>query len=227
LASKAGFYLSLLHEFAVEGDAAALGELSEMLGDAIQHLNDLPPEFVRQVSRHRMHWPVLAGQHPLQNKGVQRELAALQVGEATEWRKHARWGVGWGGRMNTASKEAICLVGLLQANAARGREVSKISKADWQNWPRWAKACRTLPPLAKDTADKWFAVGWQAILDETNGRPETIPALFEIGSHRAEHSKRTGQQNKTTPRTAAANIREGIKERIRQAIHSMARNPSR
>jgi len=219
LASKAGFYLSLLHEYAVEGDVEALSELSDMIETVVGRLNGLKPEFVRQVARKRVLWPVLAGQHPLQIEAVSKALTALQVGEETEWKKQARWGVGWGGGLSVASREAICLVGLLKANARLGRVVTK---ADWRNWPQWAKACCTLPTLTKDTAANWFEIGWQAILEETNSRPEDVPELRALGEYRAKHSERAGQQKRATPRTAAVNIRARIKERIAQALHSLA-----
>ena len=107
LASQAGFYLSLLHEFAAEGDVEALSELSGMLETVVSRLNGLKPEFVRQVARKRSHWPILAGQHPLQIKAVSKVVAALQVGEETEWSKQARWGVGGGGAPGAA--EAVMM----------------------------------------------------------------------------------------------------------------------
>jgi hypothetical protein len=233
LASKAGFYLSLLHEFAALGDAEALSEISEMLATAVGNLNDLPPEFLRPVARQRFQWPVIAGQHPLQQKQVAKDLAAFQVGEATGWRRNARWGTGWGGKVSAASGEAICLLEILKANAALGR---RVTKHDWQNWPAWAKKCRTLPPLTKATAPQWFKIGWQAILDETNGKPESVPELAALvestraGKYARRYVKaqagRTRAEvlhRKESPKaTAAADARARIKERIAQAVESLA-----
>jgi hypothetical protein len=80
----------------------------------------------------------------------------------------------------------------------------------------------SLEPLSKANADDWAETIWQNILRTHNGKPEKHPLLYEIGKYRERHSVYQEQQKKLTPLTSAANIRDGIKERIFNSISTLA-----
>jgi len=86
----------------------------------------------------------------------------------------------------------------------------------------WLKKVMSLEPLSKANADDWAETIWQNILRTHNGKPEKHPLLYEIGKYRERHSVYQEQQKKLTPLTSAANIRDGIKERIFNSISTLA-----
>jgi AcrR family transcriptional regulator len=87
----------------------------------------------------------------------------------------------------------------------------------------WLKKVMSLSRLSSANADDWAETIWQNILRTNDGTPEKHPELYEIGKYRERHSEYQDQQKKVTPRTAAANIRAGIKERFFKAVRTLAR----
>jgi hypothetical protein len=86
----------------------------------------------------------------------------------------------------------------------------------------WHRSILDLKPYCRATAPHWAGVLWQGILNDCTGRPDLHPMLRELGLYRKDHSKHGGQQKKVTPATEAANIRDGIKTRITQAVLQLA-----
>lgn len=86
----------------------------------------------------------------------------------------------------------------------------------------WLKQVMSLETLSRANADDWAKAIWQKILQEHAGKPETKRGLRVIGKFRELHSEKKGHQYKATPRTAEANIRDGIRERIFKAVRAMA-----
>ena len=224
-----------LQAIAAAGNEDALGALVARLHDAISWLYGFPyrqPELVRKIARQKFDWPVLLANHSQVAKDNQEYIARIQLGEdCPYYSKSQRWGIGkWEGKWSTATIWAMKIQETIEAN--KGCMVFAtpfVSRPEYKQWwdaiPQWAKDCATLPPLTNDTAAKWFKVGWVAILEYSNGKPEDVPELAALGAHRAKKSERSGQQKRATPRTEAANIRDGIKERIADALQSLA--PSR
>jgi len=70
----------------------------------------------------------------------------------------------------------------------------------------------------------WFETAWQALLEDFDGHPERDPELRKTGHYRATHStdKYSGSQPTATPKTREANIKDGIKEKLRKAIQRIA-----
>ena len=71
------------------------------------------------------------------------------------------------------------------------------------------------------------------MMEEYDGHPEKsppddpeLPALREFGEHRGSHSKHLGQQEKVTPDTREANIKDGIKKRLKQALYNLLTKPA-
>ncbi len=233
---KANIAIQELKANAAAGDRLAMGALTGFIEELVQWLEDLSyrqETFLQSYARKSACWPMLVALRPQRMKEIQNHLKRLGVGTESEIAtgENARWGVakhkGQSDKgYSTATMYALAIVNTIHCNRARlpiaqilnGRELS----ADWQKIPQWAKDCLTLPPLTKDTASKWFAIGWQAILEKTNSHPEDVSELRVLGEHRAKKSERSGQQKKTTPRTAAVNIQDGIKKRISGALKSLA-----
>jgi hypothetical protein len=219
---------------AAAGDEDAMRMLVTFLHEVVDWLTGVScrqPELVAKIASQRFAWPVLLARHPGFARETNGFLKRIQLGEACPYySKSNQWGIGWGGKISVATLWAEGIHATIEANRSHLRIAKRLGrnnelKAEWKKIPQWAKDCLTLKPLTRDTAPQWFEVGWQAILDETNGKPESVPELRALGEHRAQHSEHSGQQKRTTPRTAAVNIRARIKERIAQALHGLA--PSR
>ncbi|HXI83599.1 MAG TPA: hypothetical protein VNL17_05860 [Verrucomicrobiae bacterium] len=227
--------LAELRANAAKGNRLAMGSLLRMIGDHVQWLDGLSyrkEQFLQSYARKAVEWPMMVSLRPRRMKEVAAHLERLEVGKtsAIASGRGARWGTGWGGKMPSATLYALVMVETIHANQWQVRFSQMVwrcrrepLKGVWEKIPRWAKDCLTLPPLSKKTSDEWFKVGWMALLEYTNGKPESIPELRVIGEHRKRHSVQTGQQRAITPRTAEVNIRNGISERIRDAMRSLAR----
>ena len=79
-----------------------------------------------------------------------------------------------------------------------------------------------LPPLNRASADKWAGVVWKMVLGIHEGHPEKNRELRSMGNYRARHHEVTGAR-KATGRTAAANVRDGIKRRIFKSFRELVR----
>jgi|GEM_PF-6930322 len=82
--------------------------------------------------------------------------------------------------------------------------------------PQWMIEADELRPLCKATAKEWFEIGWAALLQLTDGNPETLPDLKGVGFYREERSKGS-RRSKSFKR---ANIREGMKTQLWKAYHA-------
>jgi hypothetical protein len=81
-----------------------------------------------------------------------------------------------------------------------------------------------LPDFTVTTARKWAAIAWRLLCDDWGGHPERNPSVAKLGEHRRKHSVTQGAQNKPTPATERANIRDGIKESVCQAFIRLAKS---
>jgi hypothetical protein len=95
----------------------------------------------------------------------------------------------------------------------------------WREWQLQVLGLGTSPFNSKN-APAWAKIIWKGIMLRTDGRPESVPELRELGQRRAEHSVQTGAQRKATPKTAASNIRDGIRTRITDAVRKLAIAPT-
>lgn len=231
---------------AAAGDELAMKMLVTFLLEAVDWLGGVShrqPELVRQIARQRFHWPMLWAQHSQVVKDCRGYAKRIQLKEGEPPYSKGEWGKGWGGKWSTATLWAIGIRATIEANKVQVHLARLLSqqadlKTEWKAIPQWAKDCLKLRPLTKDTAPKWFEVGWLAILEHTKGHPEDVPELRALGEHRAgkyarryvkAQAGRTRAEilhRKESPKaTAAADARSRIKERIAQALQSLA--PSR
>jgi hypothetical protein len=245
--------LNNLQALASSGDKEARDSLLELLCSAVGKLETFTyqhPELAREKARVLPLWPVCVSLHPLVMKDTRALLKRLEVGTASEIRHSAgaRWGIGWGGVVSTATVWAGAIVETIRRNRTRMESVKrcyqqlrkrwpKETAAKWRKIPQWAKKCRTLPPLSKATAPQWFEIGWQVILEHTNGKPEDVPELAALvestraGKYACRYAKTAGRvrsaeilhRKESRKRTADADARDRIKGRIFDALHNMAR----
>ena len=154
-------------------------------------------------------------------------MKMLGLASKSEFSMHpkARWSPD-----NIATWNAISIIGTILANQewkeVRQTFISENRKSPIPvkiaTPPAWVKNCWELPPLTKRTAKKWFNVGWDALMEATEGHPERDPELRPLGIYRARHSVYEGAQKKETPGTVEANIRDGIKARLLEAVTSLS-----
>ena len=80
-----------------------------------------------------------------------------------------------------------------------------------------------LPALSNKTWDKWFEVGWERILWETNNQPENNQQLRTIGA-RQGHTKTDSAFLTKSARTLKSNIRDRLKAALRASFKSLTKN---
>jgi hypothetical protein len=104
----------------------------------------------------------------------------------------------------------------------RKREGFEQPKITFLN-ARLAKQVLKLKPLSADSVNQWFDTAWKVILDRTHGRPEKDEQLRKLGEHRKRHTITA----KPGSKTIESNIRDGIKERLREAFSEViSRTPN-
>jgi hypothetical protein len=122
-----------------------------------------------------------------------------------------------------------------QRAVSKLREAQKLKETDPDSFlrkfvlaefPEWALECAELPPLESEGAwEKWFDVGWMAVIDATGGHPEKDARLAPIGAYRKDHSVRTHSQRELTEKTGKSNIKDGIRQALRAAFSRIAGSP--
>lgn len=186
-----------LDYYADGGDVEAVELLAEITGAGIHMLRGLAerqPELLRPFARKCLAWPDFIGKHPGARKRNEWLLDELNVGEESPDRG------GWR-ETSPATQQALFM----------------------RNWLLANQLALELPDLTPKTRKQWFEVGWCCLLTATNGKPEEDEFLAPIGQHRAKHSEHEGHQKRATERTAAANMRDGIKTRLASSFLSLTK----
>lgn len=83
--------------------------------------------------------------------------------------------------------------------------------------PLWVLECENIADFGKATWKQWFTIGWQAVMHKSDGHPERDRELRTLGLHRKKHHATA----KPGSKTEAADIRDGIKARLKQAMRSI------
>lgn len=91
----------------------------------------------------------------------------------------------------------------------------------------WQKAAAKLKPFSAKASGTWFEIVWSALCADYEGHPEKDPKLRPLGLYRAKHSINRGGLTATGTRNA--NIRDGIKEKLKSACNRLAlqKNPKK
>ena len=63
----------------------------------------------------------------------------------------------------------------------------------WEGIPLWIRKARALPALTERTgrveAEAWFDVAWEALCSATEGHPENLPPLKDVGAYKSASVK--------------------------------------
>jgi len=195
--------------------------------DQLAHQN---PELLRPLVKANLGWPcVLSAKRESVTDGLA-IVKLLGVGEEADFGISAkkRWQVFGSTRANEVAVDIVCTIKANQKWLAYRKGFIHERKnipchMEFPSPPKWVLDCAALPPFSKASAVQWFEIGWQAILEATNGQPENDARLREIGKYRERHSIQQGHQKSLTSHTADVNIRDGIRTRIRDALARIAR----
>ena len=189
---------------------------------SIKHL-----EVFKYIAERQPVWPALVTPTPHNSQYIKQRMKILGLALKSEFAMHskARWSPA-----NIATWNAMSIIGTIRANQewkeVRQTFITKNKKSPIPvkiiEPPAWVKKCWALSPLTKQTAKEWFNVGWDALMEATEGHPERDPELRPLGIYRARHSVYEGAQKKETPGTVEANIRDGIKARLLEAVTSLS-----
>jgi hypothetical protein len=191
-------------------------------------------------------WPVMMECCSRRTKAAVEYLNRIEQGTKAQISLSFKWGNSWrkGGRDYGAVATHYARGIRIAVHSARNFFQSydkKLetngpqSRAAWEKIPQWIKDAGKLAPLTKKSAPKWFEIGWQLLVEKHNGHPEQDENLGKLGEHRAgkyaRHYKKIAgrfpgtevlNRKNSPPLTAATDIRSGIKERILQALVSLA-----
>jgi hypothetical protein len=174
-------------------------------------------------------WPVIMARCPRRTKAAAEYLKRIELGTKAQISSSPKWGTSWGNEGAVATHYAMGIrlaVGnartFFQSYDKRLETDGPLFRAAWEKVPQWIKDAGKLAPLTKDSAPRWFEIGWHLLVEKHNGHPESDPTLGKLGSFRKLHSEHVGQQKTVTARTAESNIRDGIKQRIADALVSLA-----
>ncbi len=221
---------------AAAGEADAVESFYELAASATTQLGNIArrtPEFLRPIAGNWPVFPVLASPKDKRTQTTKSLLKRLGVASdlGQQFSSKSRWSL-----ENTATRYAAAMEYTIETNAALvnaqrtvspqrlEKEVARFpqlySKA--AAFPEWVERAARLPEFNKLSADKWFEVGWLALMEASNGQPEKIKALRVLGNYRAKHTS-TAKPGSNTERS---NIRDGIRERIGRAMLTIAPDSS-
>jgi hypothetical protein len=94
-------------------------------------------------------------------------------------------------------------------------------------WLEAARGLHTLADFGPRSWPDWFRISWARVKLETMGYPETWPRFHVIGRYRKTHSQAKGAQTAVSPRTAASDIRDGIKRDLETTFRRLAGVPGK
>lgn len=239
--SEVGTYLDELAEQALDDPVTAenLWAFAFMVCSTLWEVCERKPDLIRNFARKKMvfpvNWPLLKGEQ----KQISEMINNLGIGTNAIFRLHRRKHFDPNTPVNKIALFYMNYIHQLQhetwmkfnsqhfmADFYGKKRVPPIEDYIRRKIARvkdpWLKQVMSLETLSRANADDWAKAIWQKILQENTGKPETKPELRVIGKFRELHSEKKGHQYKATPRTAAANIRDGIRERIFKAVRAMA-----
>ena len=210
-----------------------LWELAAFSTERLQKLANENPELLKINAVHQHNWPGFIGPHPDENKKNLKLIESLGVGKKAELNLYPS-GKPWSNYTlaNRFMRDYYYLISNIKMTPLTDEisdELGILKNSAILHKERREKI-KNLPELNKKTAPIWFEIMWEHMMEEYDGHPEKsppdnpeLPALRELGEHRGSHSKHLGQQEKVTPDTREANIKDGIKKRLKQALITMAK----
>jgi len=242
--------VALLRDMAGK-DPVAARRLFRLIYDTVRWINfeTTRSGLVERLAPESVSWPVLLNPDPKSFAEAKEYVTRLKVGATSGYSigPRTRWSQTKGGKLPVATQCALDIHRILENNRHQLDLAAAAEKNggrfDYSQLPQWAKECATLLPLTKATADKWFELGWKAVMEATDGHPEKNQTLRPLGLYREKHylqNKRrrwkAGQRvmgssisrpdyvnSAANPaRTKEDDILDGIKARLRTALKNMA-----
>jgi len=217
---------------AAAGEADAAEPLYELAASATTHLCSIArrtPEFLRPIAGNWPVFPVLASPKDERTQTTKSLLKRLGVASALgqQFSSKSRWSL-----ENTATRYAAAMEYTIETNAALVNAQRTVSPRRLEKevarflhlychaavFPEWVERAARLPEFNKLSAEKWFEVGWLALMEASNGQPEKIKALRVLGNYRAKHRSTA----KPGSRTSESDIRDGIKTSLKRAMRTIA-----
>jgi hypothetical protein len=202
----------MLADLAGEGSPLAIQTAGELAVELTQQVNELATHEssaveLRKVAESKWAWPVL--QSPA--KGCSQKLKPLlkTLGVGSSARPFAR----------------PCPQGIDTPRAFAQRALGRIEAYRTSPFQRlhalrapqgWQVAANRLDDFGPDSWKEWFEVAWSLVLLDTEGKPQEHPSLRQWGEYRKHHSATE------SPKTQASDVRDGIRERLKQAVKQLA-----
>jgi hypothetical protein len=223
---------------AASGDVDAVERLYEVATQATNHLVNLAkrkPEFFRSFIGDCPVFPMLVcpkdepnivnKRHNARRKLLDRLGIASNLGKT--FSNKSRWSL-----ENVPTQYAAAMHYTVEINRAlllvQARPEERAAFDEYRkSWPElfieaeeippWVLECQKLPDFTKETWKEWFAVGWRALMHKMDGHPERDTKLRTLGSHREGHHVTANKGSKTSD----ADVRDGIKKRLQQAMQAL------
>jgi hypothetical protein len=222
--------------------AEALVLVATEIAECVKRLSLTKPELFRHLARDCDEWPSTISFHPDWRKENKEVIDKIELGFDSPLRrqpkltKFATKGIGQIYRAVTHaySFRILEIVEVVQSyyyymeehrpgwalelnnkpsrSAYRGARRTKKGKC---HCPRADVAIRQageLEFLSRENVKDWFEAGWQLVLVLTNGEPEMLPDLGQLGEKRRAHLEIASE------RTRLSDVRGGIKRELRKVF---------
>jgi hypothetical protein len=242
---SASHHLRKLRAHVADGNRLATCWFVELLSEFVRWLESYSQRDkgnLKAVAALAPVWPVVLARDKQRTEVVLDYLTRIELGSKGQISSSPKWGTSWGNEGAVATQYARAIrqaVGnarnSFQSYDGKLETNGPLSRAAWQKIPQWVKDAGKLQPLTKQSAPEWFKIAWQLLAEKHNGHPENDPQLLKLGEHRAGKyaraykkiagpfaSKEVKERKKSPADTAAADIRARIKERLLNALISLA-----
>jgi hypothetical protein len=213
--------LKHLQVLADAGNRKALAAIVELAVNATRITSEfsrLKPKVLRPIAEHCFLWPFLRARRERFGDNHKLLVKEIGLGEKVLFSEEALARI----RGNKASF-GIALLLLCRIEDYR-RPLFHFGRASES---AWQIAAAKLKPLSVRNWKRWFEVAWELLLAEHSGHPEKVPRLRKLGEYRSNHSVKEAAQTEVTAKTREANIRDGIREKLQNAVKRIARVPTK
>lgn len=171
-----------------------------------------------QLAKNRLTWPMLVANKQSFNKPLAKTLSKLRLGENSYFSKEIP------ARLSNEKSNKHAMERLVRLEEARQtpKSFKAISKASGR-LATWREKAYKLRPFSIQTWEGWADVVWKLVMEETHNTPEANHELRLLGHYRKDHYE-TKAFMRETKKTEESNIRDGIKNKLREAVRRIARS---
>lgn len=246
---SAGRLLEELQLYVAEGNMRATANFLKLLEANVTWLHRYSIRDkgnLKAIASRAQAWPVMMARSPLRTEIAVEYLERIEQGTKAQISLSPKWGNSWGCAGAIATHYARGIREAVRTTRNFFRSYDKkletngsLSRAAWAIIPQWIRDAGKLAPLTKESAPQWFKIGWQLLVEKHNGHPENDKQLgklcddYRANKYARRYAKIAGpfsskeilNRKESPPATAAADRRSRIKERIRQALVSLAPLP--